>query len=58
MSGLPIVILYIDPGIGFVILQFLAASVLGIAFYFRKTTRQVLDSLKFFSRRKNDSGSD
>ena len=53
MSGFPIVLLYIDPGIFILVLQFLAASLLGTAIYFRRTTRQVLSCLRLIPRRKD-----
>ncbi len=42
MSDLNIVLLYIDPGVGFLALQMLAGVVLGAGFYFRRSLRTVL----------------
>jgi len=42
----PSVLLYIDPGVGFLALQILAGSVLGISFFFRRTTARVLKFLR------------
>jgi len=52
MSAFPVVLLYIDPGIFILIVQILAASMLGVVVYFRKTTRQVLSLLRILPRRK------
>ena len=46
MSGFPMVLLYIDPGIFILVLQFVVAGLLGIVFFFRRTTRQVLNRLR------------
>ena len=48
-----LLILYIDPGIGFLTLQLLGGSLLGIAFYFRRTTFRILRGLRLVLRRKD-----
>jgi len=53
MPEFPSVFLYIDPGIGFLTLQILAGSLLGIAFYFRRTISQIQKRLRLFFRRKD-----
>jgi len=53
MSEFTIVPLYIDPGIGFLTLQILAGSLLGVAFYFRRTTSQILRHVRLIFRRKD-----
>jgi len=52
MLGFTLVLLYIDPGIGFLTLQILAGSLLGLAFYFRRTTSQILRYVRRIFRRK------
>jgi hypothetical protein len=47
------VLLYIDPGIGFLTLQILAGSMLGIAFYYRQKTSQILKNVRLMFRRKD-----
>lgn len=47
------VLLYIDPGIGFLTLQILAGSMLGVAFYFRQKTSQILKNVRLMFRRKD-----
>jgi len=37
IEHLPIVALYIDPGAGFLALQVLIGSLVGVGFYFRRT---------------------
>lgn len=52
MPDLPLVFLYIDPGIGFLALQMLSGALLGVVFYFRKATLKVLKHLRLGLRRK------
>jgi len=53
MSEFILILLYIDPGIGFLTLQILAGSLLGVAFYFRRTTSQILRRVRLIFRRKD-----
>ena len=46
-----LILLYIDPGAGFLALQILAGSVIGMSFVFRRTTRRVLKALKIIGRK-------
>ena len=52
MSESGLVLLYIDPGMGFVALQILMGSLMGIAFYFRRTSSQILKRVRLFFQRK------
>lgn len=47
-----IVLLYIDPGMGFIALQMLAATLLGGAFVFRRTLLNITTYIKLHLRRK------
>ena len=53
-----LVLLYIDPGFGFLALQLLAASLMGAAFYFRRTTSQILRHVRLIFRRKDGEDPD
>lgn len=46
MPGLNFVLLYIDPGVGFLALQMLSGVALGAAFYFRRSIRIVLKVIR------------
>ena len=41
-----VVLLYIDPGVGFLALQMLGGVLLGGAFYFRRSVRIVLSGIR------------
>ena len=58
MSEFTLVLLYIDPGIGYLTLQILAGSLLGLAFYFRRTTSQILRRVRLIFRRKHGEESE
>ena len=53
-----LVLLYIDPGMGFITLHILAASLLGLTFYFRSKTTQILKNLRLIFRRKTSEESE
>lgn len=46
MSDVTIVLLYIDPGVGFLALQMLIGSFLGLSFYFRRTVLRCLERVR------------
>jgi len=58
MPQFNLVLLYIDPGMAALALQFLAASLLGAAFYFRRTTFQILRHVRLIFRRKDGEESE
>jgi len=53
---LPLVFLYVDPGIGFVILQTLVGALLGLMFYFRRAIQTMLGRLRVYLKRKRKIG--
>ena len=58
MPEFTFVLLYVDPGFIFLTLQFLAASMLGVAFYFHRTISQILRHVRLIFRRKDGEESD
>ena len=58
MSEFTIVLLYIDPGIGFLTLQILVGSLLGVVFYFRRTSSQILRHIRLIFRRRDGEESE
>ncbi len=48
-----VILLYIDPGMGFIALQMLVASGLGAIFVFRKRVVDITAYIIFHLRRKN-----
>ena len=48
---LPVILLYIDPGMGFLALQMLAASGLGAIFVFRKRVADIIAYIILHLRR-------
>ena len=57
LSEITLVLLYIDPGIGSIALQILAASLLGAALFFHRTASQILRQVRLIFRRKGGEDS-
>ena len=53
-----IVLLYIDPGIGFFAVQMVVGSMLGAVFYFRRAIRLLLTRMGIFAKNDKDKAGD
>ena len=58
MAEVTFVLLYIDPGAGFLIMQILGASMLSGAFYFRRRISQILERVRQIFLRNHEEESE